>query len=136
MKILVIGGTGFIGPYVVKFLKNKGHDITIFNRGQTKAIIAPEVKKIWGNRKDLPSFQNEFKKFLPDVVLDMIPMRKRDAKDVIRTFVGIAERIVCISSQDVYSAYGKLIGIEKGKKDKKSDKNDKTKAEEGEVVEE
>ncbi|MBU1626334.1 NAD-dependent epimerase/dehydratase family protein, partial [bacterium] len=118
MKILVIGGTGFIGPYVVELLKNKDHDITLYNRGLSKSPITWEIKNIFGDRKNLLSFKNEFKKILPDVVLDMIPMCKRDAEDVANTFSTITGRIVCVSSQDVYSVYGKLIGIEKGSKDK------------------
>lgn len=36
MKILLIGGTGFISSNVLELLLNEGHDITILNRGQSK----------------------------------------------------------------------------------------------------
>ena len=50
MKVLVIGGTGFIGSYVVRQLIKMGHKVTVFNRGQTIAELPPDVKWIKGDR--------------------------------------------------------------------------------------
>ena len=113
MKILIIGGTAFIGPQVVKQLYEKGHEIAVFNRGKRKTQLSEGIKRITGDRKDLIQFREKFKMFKPEVVLDMIPLREEDARDVIETFKGIALRVVAISSMDVYRAYGKLIGTEK-----------------------
>jgi nucleoside-diphosphate-sugar epimerase len=50
----------------------------------------------------------------PDVVLDMIPLGEEDTGAVVRVFAGVAGRIVAISSQDVFRAYGLLHGTEIG----------------------
>jgi nucleoside-diphosphate-sugar epimerase len=114
MRVLIIGGTRFIGPEVVKRLCAQGHKVTLFHRGKSQADLPAEVEHILGNRRKLCSFQDEFKKLMPDVVLDMIPITEDDARQVVDTFKGIAQRVVAISSQDVYRAYGILIGKEDG----------------------
>lgn len=108
MKLLVIGGTGFIGTPVVRQLVAVGHDVAVFHRGNTEADLSPDVRHIFGNRQQLSHFTDEFKQFAPQVVLDMIPYVEQDAISVMQTFRGIAERIVAVSSQDVYRSYGIL----------------------------
>ncbi|MFC1745022.1 NAD-dependent epimerase/dehydratase family protein [Candidatus Riflebacteria bacterium] len=114
MKILVIGGTGFIGPYVVRDLIAAGHQVTLFHRNPYPEFERAAVQHILGNRSDLIAFKDEFIKLAPDVVLDMIPFSEDDSKAVVQTFRGIAGRIVAISSCDVYRAYGILRGTEGG----------------------
>ncbi len=46
MRVLVIGGTGFIGPDVVQRLSRMGHEITLFHRGQTMADWLPGVQHL------------------------------------------------------------------------------------------
>ncbi|WP_228059703.1 NAD-dependent epimerase/dehydratase family protein [Plectonema radiosum] len=45
MKILIIGGTNFIGPFLVRHLLTMGHDITLFHRGKTKAELPQNVNQ-------------------------------------------------------------------------------------------
>ena len=104
MKVLVIGGTGFIGSHVVRQLIETGHEVTVFHRGETKADLPKEVQKIIGDRHNISDYKSEFQKFAPQVVLDMIPYTAKDAKGVVNTFKDIADRVVAISSQDVYRA--------------------------------
>jgi nucleoside-diphosphate-sugar epimerase len=104
MKVLLIGGTNFIGPYVVRQLVEMGHDVTVFHRGETKADLPKEVKSIKGDRHNLLEYKHEFQKFAPEVVLDMISYTAKDAQGVVDTFQDIAQRVVAISSQDVYRA--------------------------------
>lgn len=103
MKVLVIGGTGFIGPHVIRQLIEMGHEVTVFHRGETKADL-PQVKRIKGDRHNLSDYKSEFQKLAPQVVLDMIPYTAKDARTVVDTFKDIADRVVAISSQDVYRA--------------------------------
>jgi nucleoside-diphosphate-sugar epimerase len=104
MKILVVGGTKFIGLNVVRQLIAMGHEVTVFNRGETKTNLPKEVKWIKGDRHNLLQYKYEFQKLAPQVVLDMIPYTAKDAQDVVDTFHDIAQRVVAISSQDVYRA--------------------------------
>jgi nucleoside-diphosphate-sugar epimerase len=45
MRVLVLGGTQFLGRHVVDAALAHGHDITLFNRGQTRPELFPEVQK-------------------------------------------------------------------------------------------
>jgi 2'-hydroxyisoflavone reductase len=50
LRILVLGGTGFIGPYQVQYALDRGHAVTLFNRGRTNPHLFPEVEKLVGDR--------------------------------------------------------------------------------------
>lgn len=115
MRILIIGGTRFIGPPVVRRLADAGdHNVCLFHRGETQADLPASVKHIYGDRRALSSFSGEFKSFAPNVVLDMIPYTEEEARAVMRVFRGVARRVVAISSADVYRAYGRLLRLETG----------------------
>ena len=51
LKILVLGGTGFIGPHEINFAKSRGHKVTMFNRGKTAPDLFPDVESLIGDRK-------------------------------------------------------------------------------------
>lgn len=44
LKLLILGGTGFIGPHMVRQARARGHQVTLFNRGQTNADLFPDVE--------------------------------------------------------------------------------------------
>jgi 2'-hydroxyisoflavone reductase len=50
MRILILGGTQFLGRHTVHAALARGHDVTIFNRGQTRPELFPEVEKLRGDR--------------------------------------------------------------------------------------
>jgi 2'-hydroxyisoflavone reductase len=50
MRILVLGGTQFLGRHVVDAALERGHDVTLFNRGQTRPDLFPDVEKLRGDR--------------------------------------------------------------------------------------
>ena len=49
-RILILGGTGFLGPHVVDAARAKGHTVTLFNRGKTHPKLFPDVEKLQGDR--------------------------------------------------------------------------------------
>lgn len=106
MRILIIGGTNFMGPLVVQSLHSRGHDVTVFHRGKTTTTLPEGVQEIPGDRRNYPL--EKLQSTNPDVVLDMIPVIEQDGRDVMRAFKGIARRVVTISSQDVYRAFGRV----------------------------
>ncbi|OGO53217.1 MAG: NAD-dependent dehydratase [Chloroflexi bacterium RBG_16_68_14] len=114
MRILIIGGTRFIGPAVVARLSAMGHQVIVFHRGESEAELPPGVRHLHGDRQRLGEFMEEFRRLAPDVVLDMVPFTQRDAQVVVATFLGVARRLVALSSQDVYRAYGRFHGTEPG----------------------
>ena len=67
LRILILGGTGFIGPYQVQYALDRGHRVTLFNRGRTNPQLFPQVEKLVGDRNgDLKSLEGH----QWDVVID------------------------------------------------------------------
>jgi len=52
LNILVLGGTGLIGPPMVEYALARGHELTLFNRGKTNTHLFPDVERIKGDRND------------------------------------------------------------------------------------
>jgi 2'-hydroxyisoflavone reductase len=101
MRILILGGTGFTGPYQVKYALSRGHKVTTFNRGKTHPGELPsEVEQLVGDRNGkLDALKN--RKW--DAVIDnptTLPAWVRDAAQVLK---GNVERYVFISTISVYA---------------------------------
>jgi nucleoside-diphosphate-sugar epimerase len=107
MRILVIGGTGFIGRPLVRELARMGHSVVVFHRGSTPADLPAEP--ILGERRDLAKLRPK-----ADVVIDLILSSGAQAERLMNTFRGSAQRVVVASSIDVYRACGVLHGSEPG----------------------
>jgi nucleoside-diphosphate-sugar epimerase len=118
MRILVIGGTRFTGPFVVRGLVERGHDVTVFHRGDHEpADLPPAVRHIHGDRRDQTALRSLPEDVRPDVVIDMVTFTRQDAQSLVSTFRGVARRVIVPSSQDVYRAYGRLHRTEPGPPD-------------------
>jgi nucleoside-diphosphate-sugar epimerase len=109
MKILVIGGTGFIGPFVVRALVEQGHDLTVFHRGNAKPTLPSSVPRMVGDRNDLAAHRRAIEQLSPDVVLDFLLSDASQAQALMHTLRGLTSRVIAISSQDVYRAYEVLL---------------------------
>ena len=114
MRVLVIGGTRFIGPRVVQRLCDMGHDVAVFHRGVTEASLPLRVQHLHGNRRELAAHADAFHTFAPDVALDMTAFTKLEARTLVDAMRGLASRLVVISSQDVYHGYGIFHRSEEG----------------------
>jgi nucleoside-diphosphate-sugar epimerase len=108
MRVLVIGGTQFIGLAVVKRLVERGHEVAVFNRGKTPVELPDGVQHIRGDVKVLGESRSEFEAFRPDVVMHNLIFNEADAQSMLDVFTGIAKRAVMVSSMDVYQAFGRL----------------------------
>lgn len=117
MNVLIIGGTGFIGPHVVRGLASAGHHVALFHRGQTAAALPASAIHIYGERQQLEHLVADFKSFSPHVVLDMFAYTEQDARQAVQIFRGLTERFVCLSSMDVYRAYSLFRRLEAGTPD-------------------
>lgn len=117
MRILVIGGTHFMGPYIIRNLSTAGHEVSIFHRGQTRAELPVSVKEFLGDRDRLLDSARDLQKLSPEVVLDMVVWHERHARDLMQTFAGVARRVVVASSQDVYRAFSRVNRHEDGEID-------------------
>lgn len=103
MRVLIIGGTRFIGPPVVEHLSKWGHEIYVFHRGTSETVLPEGVQYLLGNRNQLRENAGMLQAIQPDIVLDMIPITERQALDLMTVFQGVAKRIVAVSSIDVYT---------------------------------
>lgn len=114
MRILVIGGTRFIGPPAVRRLVERGHQIAVFHRGETEAELPSDVEHLHGDRARLPEFADAVRRFGPEVALDMAAYTEAEARGAVDAVRGVARRVVAVSSMDVYRAYGRFHGTEPG----------------------
>lgn len=117
MHVLIIGGTRFMGPYIVKNLREAQHTVTVFHRGQTKTPLSEGTREILGDRNHLAQYTDTLRHLEPDVVLDMMATTEQQAQALMPIFAGVARRIVVVSSQDVYQAFGRVNGHENGEID-------------------
>jgi nucleoside-diphosphate-sugar epimerase len=116
VRVLVIGGTNFIGPPVVTELHRQGHEVTVYHRGIHEPDLPPGIRHIHSHRAAIPvlHFPSSLSNPAPDIVLHMFPVGEDDARAAAARFAGVAQRMVAISSADVYRAYGRLLGTEPG----------------------
>ncbi|MBV9301508.1 MAG: NAD-dependent epimerase/dehydratase family protein [Acidobacteriaceae bacterium] len=114
MNILLIGGTGFIGPHVARELAQQGHNVTVYHRGESPGCMPASVRRITGDRNNLLADSNKLRRESPEVVIDLILSGRRQAKALMEVFRGVARRIIALSSGDVYRAAGILHGLEPG----------------------
>ena len=100
MKILIIGGTRFVGRHLVTAALARNHEITLFNRGTHLAADSPDVETIYGDRNhDLVKLQGR----RWDTVVDTCGYLPRTVKASAELLANSIDRYVFISSQSVYA---------------------------------
>jgi len=112
MRILLIGGNGFIGGFVVAALQQQRHALAVFHRGTR--VLPAGLEEIRGDRNQLSASAQELRRFAPDVVIDFVISSGPQAENLMNIFRGSARRVVMLSSMDVYRAVGISHGTENG----------------------
>jgi nucleoside-diphosphate-sugar epimerase len=114
MKILVIGGTGFIGPHVIRQLQAGGHRVAALHRGLRAGGLPGEVEHIIGDGLQIRQHRANVERFAPDVLIHMILSSGAQAQALMQTLGGLVPRLVAVSSMDVYRAFAVTHGMEPG----------------------
>ncbi len=114
MRILVIGGNGFIGSPLVKELLGSGHEVALFHRRSNAGLADSGVVQIQGDRNRLSDYESQLRRFSPDVIVDMILSSGEQARQLVETAHKIARRVIAISSMDVHRAWGVVHAVEEG----------------------
>ena len=100
-KILILGGTGFLGPHVVDAARAKGHTVTLFNRGKTHPKLFPDVEKLQGDRDGkLDALANR----TWDAVVDTSGYVPRIVKQSVELLAPKVGHYIFISTMSVYAA--------------------------------
>lgn len=112
MRVLVIGGSGFIGSRIVGELLRRGTEVTVLHRG--RGIVPSGAREVLGDRRRLTELSDGLRAVAPDVVVDVVLSSGRQAAGLMSVFRGHAGRVVALSSLDVYRACGVTHGLEEG----------------------
>lgn len=100
LKILVLGGTGFIGPHMVREALRRGHEVSLFNRGRTNNELFPDLKLYKGDRNSgLQSLEGGNW----DVVVDNSGYVPRHVEDSARLLSSVVSHYLYVSTISVYA---------------------------------
>src|SRR3954470_16621504 len=101
LRILILGGTGFTGPFQVRYALERGHKVTVFNRGKTHpGEIPKEVEQLVGDRNGQ---LDALKGRQWDVAIDNPTTLPKWVRDVAQILKGNVGRYVFISTLSVYA---------------------------------
>jgi 2'-hydroxyisoflavone reductase len=103
LRILILGGTGFLGPATIDAALARGHVVTMFNRGRTRPELYPDVEKLHGDRD--PNKGNglkELEKGQWDVVIDNSGYYPRHVKASATLLSKRCKQYIYISSVSAY----------------------------------
>jgi len=106
LRILILGGTGFIGPHQVRYARERGHSLTLFNRGRTAPELFPNVTQLRGDRAtgDLDALRDgEW-----DVVIDNSSSNPRWTRESAQLLKDRARQYIFISTQSVYASRAEI----------------------------
>ncbi|MDD9995753.1 MAG: NAD-dependent epimerase/dehydratase family protein [Dehalococcoidia bacterium] len=106
MKILVVGGTLYFGKIIVRSFLERGDEVTIYSRGNTRPEFWDECDHIIGDRTDQDSFRSNLAGRSFDAVIDNLAFRVEDVQSAVRTLKGNTGRYIVASTVSIYGGPG------------------------------
>ncbi len=102
LKVLILGGTNFLGPHLVEKLQEHGHKVTLFNRGTQDSSFLNNVERLPGNREgDLEALKNRFW----DAIIDTSGHLPRLVEDSSKILAKATNHYTFISTIGVYQDF-------------------------------
>ncbi|MEA5535255.1 NAD-dependent epimerase/dehydratase family protein [Crocosphaera sp. XPORK-15E] len=111
MRILIMGGTRFIGVYLTKELVKQGHEVVLFNRGNKPAPV-PGIQQIKGDRTDQTQLKEKLGTEKFDAVFDNNGRELSDTQPLVEIFKDKIKHFVYVSSAGVYLKSDQMPHIE------------------------
>ncbi len=111
MRILVMGGTRFIGVYLTKQLVAQGHEVVLFNRGKKPAPVAG-LQTIVGDRTDADTLKSKLAGESFDAIFDNNGRELSDTQPLVELFGDQVKHFVYVSSAGVYLKSDQMPHIE------------------------
>ena len=109
MRVMVLGGTRFIGAAITEELYAHGHELLLVHRGEHELDDAgSEVDHLHAERRDLPHLRGAVTDFDPEAMVDTGAMSAADAETALAA-VEDGTRLLVLSSMDVYRAFGAVL---------------------------
>lgn len=102
MRILILGGTQFIGRHIVDALLSGGHSVSVLTRGKTPDALPPQVERLRGDRNDGAEGLGALKGRAWDACVDVSGYTPRQVRPSAEALNGIVDRYVFISTGSVY----------------------------------
>ena len=112
MRVLILGGTRFIGRRIAADLVARGDDVTVVHRGQTEPDQPDGCTHLHADRAEFGQVAEQVRALRPDAVIDTLAMSKADADAVLPHLPEVP--LVLLSSVDVYRAYELLLADQGG----------------------
>lgn len=103
MRVLVMGGTRFNGLALVHDLVRHGHDVTVFNRGQSEAALPRSVKRLYGDRNEHAQLTEQLRQHDFDVVQDISGYTIDDIRPLYDAFKGRIGHYIFAGSTVIYA---------------------------------
>jgi len=119
VRILIMGGTRFIGVYLTKILLEQGHEVVLFNRGNKPAPVEG-IKQIHGDRTDANQLKEKLAQEQFDAIFDNNGRELSDTQPLAEIFKGRVQHFVYMSSAGVYLKSDQLPHVEGDAVDPKS----------------
>jgi nucleoside-diphosphate-sugar epimerase len=105
MRVLVIGGTRFVGAAIVEDLVSGGHAVSVFHTGRSEPEGFPVVDHVHGDRRERDVIRRALADAPPDAIVDTCAYSTADAGAVVDALATRPIPVVVLSSQDVYRAF-------------------------------
>ncbi|MEB3312329.1 MAG: NAD-dependent epimerase/dehydratase family protein [Snowella sp.] len=119
MRVLIMGGTRFIGVYLTKTLVEQGHEVVLFNRGKKPSPIEG-IQQIHGDRQDVALLREKLEKEEFDAIYDNNGRELSDTQPLVEIFKGRVQHFIYVSSAGVYLKSDQMPHVEGDPTDPKS----------------